>query len=190
MNRRNYLHRMVVIPLAITVYALLGCSEMDDPSQDITQTDMATFAGYVVDTEGEPVAKLSLFMQYIRPDDEGLQPKFDWFSKTETDEVGRFSFTDINPGQLQLVLVPYYEPHRYDDMKYRLFSVRIGEVVYYPNESSPYVPSYRASFSVTPGARVEDVEVTVKPRMRIQGKIVFRDGTPLANWTIHLKNAI
>lgn len=36
-------------------------------------------------------------------------------------------------------------------------------------------------FSLQPGVHVENVVVTVQPRMRIRGRIVFKDGTPLAN---------
>lgn len=187
MKRSDVSWSVLILFLVFTMYILQGCSEMDDPSQDATGRDMATFTGRVVDINGEPVAQLSLFMQYIRSDNEGLQPEFDLFLKTETDENGRFAIIGINPGQLQLVLVPYYELHRYDSAKYKLLSIRIGEVVYYPDESSPYSPDYRASFSIVPGAQIENVEVTVESRMRIQGKIVFKDGTPLVNWPIYLR---
>ena len=187
MGRQNVLRRMVMISLVITICALLGCGETNNPTQDVTNGDMAVFAGRVVDIGGEPIAQLSLFMQYIQFDNEGLQPKFDSFLKTETDENGHFSIIGISPGQLQLVLVPYYELHRYDTVGYKLLSIRIGEIIYYPDESSPYSPDYRASFSIVPGAQIENVEVTVETRMRIQGKIVFKDGTRLVKWPIYLR---
>ncbi len=185
---QNLVNRIVVMFLVVAVYALQGCSEeMENPSQNLTDEGGTIFAGRVVDTQGNPVAELSLFMQYIQSDNESLRPKFDSFLKTETDENGYFSIIDIKPGRLQVVLVPYYELHRYDGTKYTLLSIEIGEVVYYPDESSPYVPSYRASFSITEGAQVEDIRITVKARMRIRGQIVFKDGTPLIDWPINLK---
>ena len=187
MNCQNLLHRMAVVPLAITICVLLSCGEMDNSSQDAIDGDTATFAGHVVDTSGKPVAQLSLFMQYIPSNDEELRPESDAILKTETDENGHFSITGISPGQLQLVLVPYDELYRYDGTKYKLLAIRIGEVVYYPDESSPYAPNYLASFSIVPGAQIENVEVTVETRMLIQGKIVFKDGTPLVNWPIYLR---
>ncbi|MDE0322324.1 MAG: lectin-like protein, partial [Candidatus Poribacteria bacterium] len=42
-------------------------------------------------------------------------------------------------------------------------------------------------FSVKPGTHIENVEVTVQPRMRIRGRIVFKDGTPLASARAHLR---
>jgi hypothetical protein len=187
MERLGVRLSVLALFLVIAVYTLQGCGEMDNPSQGMSDGDMAAFAGRVVDTDGRPVAQLSLFMQYIRSDNEGLRPKFDSFLKAETDEAGHFSITNISPGQLQLVLVPYYDRHRYDDMKYEVISIKIGEVIYYPNEPSPYSRGYQSSFSITAGARVEDVEVTVKTRMRIRGKVVFKDGTPLTKWPIYLK---
>ena len=192
MNCQNLLHRIAVVPLAITICVLLSCGEMDNSSQDATDGDTATFAGHVVDTSGKPVAQLSLFMQYIPSNDEELQPKSDAILKTETDENGYFSITGISPGQLRLVLVPYDASYRYysvnyDSVKYKLLAIRIGEVVYYPDELSPYSPNYLASFSIVPGAQIENVEVTVETRMLIQGKIVFKDGTPLVNWPIYLR---
>ena len=38
-----------------------------------------------------------------------------------------------------------------------------------------------------PGAHIKDVEVTVQPRMRVRGRILFKDGTPLANTRIDLR---
>lgn len=180
--------RSVLISLLVIAgYTLQGCGETGNPFQDIENGDTAVFAGRVVDTNGKPVAQLLLFMQYVKSDDEEIRPQFDSFLKAETDEAGHFFILNISPGRLQLVLVPHYDHHRYDDMKYELISIRIGGVIYYPNEPSPYAHGYRASFSITAGARVEDVEVTVKPRMRIQGKVVFKDGAPLIKWPIYLK---
>ena len=187
MRRSDVGRSVLLLFLVVVVYTLQGCGEMDNPSQDATDGDMTALAGRVVDINGEPIAQLSLFMQYVRSDNEGFQPELTRFLKTETDENGRFSITGISPGQLQLVLVPYYDRHRYDDMKYELISIKIGEVIYYPNESSPYSRGYRSSFSITTGAQVEDVEVTVKTRMRIRGKVVFKDRTPLTKWPIYLK---
>ena len=42
------------------------------------------------------------------------------------------------------------------------------------------------TFGIEPGVHLENVEVTVKPRMRIRGQILFADGTPLANTRIEI----
>lgn len=45
---------------------------------------------------------------------------------------------------------------------------------------------YEITFSITPGEQIEDVEVTVRFRMRIRAKIIFADSTPLANKEISI----
>lgn len=42
------------------------------------------------------------------------------------------------------------------------------------------------AFGVKSGAHIQDVEVTVQPRMRVRGRVLFKDGTPLANTRIDL----
>ena len=42
------------------------------------------------------------------------------------------------------------------------------------------------AFGLQSGALMKNVEVTVQPRMRVRGRIVFRDGTPLANTRVRV----
>ena len=42
------------------------------------------------------------------------------------------------------------------------------------------------AFGVKSGAHIKDVEVTVQPRMRVRGRVLFKDGTPLANARVGL----
>ncbi|MDD9975301.1 MAG: lectin-like protein [Candidatus Poribacteria bacterium] len=42
------------------------------------------------------------------------------------------------------------------------------------------------AFGVKSGAHIQDVEVTVQPRMRVRGRVLFKDGTPLANTRVGL----
>lgn len=188
MCRQNVLRRMVMISLVITICALWGCSEMDNPSQDRIDDDETILAGRVIDMNGDPVPQLALFAEYIKTINEDFQALSGVLLETKTDETGRFAITEVKPGQIQFVLVPSHDQQRYGDIKYQLISVKIGRVIYYPDElQSPILTDHRASFSVTPGEQIENIEVTVKARMRIQGKIVFKDGTPLADWPIYLR---
>ncbi len=188
MSRQNFLPGIVMISLVIAICTLLGCSEMDNPSRDVMDDDKTILAGRVIDTNGAPVPQLALFAEYIKTINEDFQALSGVILETKTDETGRFSITEIRPGQIQFVLVPSHDQQSYGDIKYQLISVKIGRIVYYPDElQSPLLPDHRASFSVTPGEQIEGIEITVKVRMRIQGKIVFKDGTLLANWPILLR---
>ena len=188
MSCRNLLHRIVIIFLVIATCVLLGCEEMDTPSQNMMGDDKTTLAGRVVDTDGDPVPELTLFVEYIKSVDEDFQALSGLILETKTDKTGYFSITATSPGQVQFVLVPSHDQQSYSGIKYQLISIRIGKVIYYPDElRTPYLPDHRASFSVAQGEQIEDVEITVKARMRIHGKIVFKDGTPLADWPIYIK---
>ena len=57
-----------------------------------------------------------------------------------------------------------------------VLSLRIGGVTFYPRTDHDLI-----GFSVEPGTHIENVAVTVQPRMRIRGRIVFKDGTPLVS---------
>ena len=37
------------------------------------------------------------------------------------------------------------------------------------------------TFALKPGMTVENVKITVRTRLRLQGRVVYADGTPLAN---------
>ena len=43
------------------------------------------------------------------------------------------------------------------------------------------------AFGVKPGVLMKNVEVTVQPRMRVRGRVLFKDGTPLTNTRVHLR---
>ena len=43
------------------------------------------------------------------------------------------------------------------------------------------------TFSIKPGTHIESVEVIAKPRMRIRGRVVFADGTPLTNASVEIR---
>lgn len=42
------------------------------------------------------------------------------------------------------------------------------------------------AFGLKPGTLMENMEVTVQPRMRVRGRVLFKDGTPLANTRVGL----
>ena len=66
MNCQNFLRGIVIISLVIAICTLLGCSEMDNPSQDVMDDDKTNLAGRVIDTNGAPIPQLALFAEYIK----------------------------------------------------------------------------------------------------------------------------
>jgi hypothetical protein len=148
----------------------------------MTQDGTAAFSGRVVGVEGEAVAGLSLAIEHVMFGDS--EDEVEWIEprRTETDADGAFSFTGIAPGQVQLIL-PFdidTEKQFYIDPEDEILSIKIGEVTYHP------YPFGEMIFTITPGVHIQNVEVKVRPRMRIRGRIVFNDGSPLADTDIRI----
>ena len=179
MNCRNLLHRIVVIPLVIVVSALLGCGETIE-----IEIDRASFSGRVVDEAGNPVAGLALVIIPCDVDDGDTEiAVYD----AETNDTGHFVIRDIYPGKADFMLVPEYQEGLPLELEYQLLSFKIGVSTYYPKDPSPFLdPCIQDTFFIAPGARIENVEVIARLRMRIRAKIVFADGTPLANKAVDI----
>ena len=161
-----------MIPLSITVYVLLGCGE----TIETMEIDRASFSGRVVDEAGNPVAGLVLVIIPCVVDDNTQIVVYD----AETNDTGHFSITRIYPGQAHFMLEPEYRDGLPLEPEYQLLSFKIGVSAYYPKDLSPE-PCTQDTFFIPPGAQIENVEVSVRLRMRIRAKIVLEDGTPLAN---------
>ena len=201
------------------LFIVIGSLFIGFASHSIADVETATFSGRVVDTEGNPVAQLSVMIgpaMVMGPNiGSAFFPRlYSDVRRAPTDADGWFSITDISPGLSYFSALP-------DDIDTRLpdnftaniakameqkdvaalhasgitemedddfepdvevLSLRIQGITFYPrNDHGPI------GFSVKPGTHIENVEVIVQPRMRIRGRVVFKDKTPLANGRIHLR---
>ena len=182
------------LTLLTAIVALSLFASSPGTPQDTTYT----LSGRVVDVEGNPIASLSIVIQPFAIVDGRMESAFLLkefmpeayvpLIKSQTDEAGRFSVTGVKPGPIQFVAQPAHlpvdgmlSPDLYDlAPDAEVLSIEIGAITFYPPyEKHP--PFGGITFAVEPGVHFKNVEVTVKPRMRIRGQIVFADGTPLAN---------
>ena len=62
-----------------------------------------------------------------------------------------------------------------------ILSLRIRGITLYPRHDYDEI-----AFGLQSGAHLKDVKVTVQPRMRVRGRILFKDGTPLANTRVRV----
>ena len=177
MNRRKFLDKIEVIPLVILVSTLLGCSE----TIDTIEIDRASFSGRVVDETGNPVAGLALVIVPCEVDDDASIAVYD----AETNDTGHFSITGIYPGKADFMLVSEYQESLPLEPEYQLLSFKIGISAYHPKDLSPD-PCTQNTFFIATGARIENVEVTVRFQMRIRAKVVLENGTPLADKKVSL----
>ena len=191
---RSHLRPNLTLLTAIVALSLLTSSH------SIAQDTTCSLFGRVVDVEGNPIVGLPIVIQPFAIVNGHMEPAFllkEFMPEayappliSHTDAAGRFSATGIKPGPIQFVAQPTYLPD--DGMlspdfdlydlapDAEVLSIEIGAITFYPPyEKHP--PFGGITFAVEPGVHLKNVEVTVKPRMRIRGQIVFADGTPLVN---------
>ena len=124
-----------------------------------------SFSGKVIDEAGIPVSGITV----------ALPPQ-----STETDETGAFSITDIaSPSVRTLMLLPVRA-------EYEIRAVEIEGVTFY-HELYYHWYDNRFPIAIEPGADVKDVEITVRLRMRIRGRVLSADGMPLRDAEVNLE---
>lgn len=156
------------------------------PWVGIAQNGKSSLSGRVIDTEGKPVAGLELAIKPVEikePRDMVPRTPFSEWSRVVTDKEGRFSFPNIDSGSSQFVMFPE------SASDYEIISAEIGDLTFYSTAFLQNFPTWfgKLTFKVEPGTHLENVVVNVKsPRMRIRGRVLLKDGTPLANTDIGL----
>lgn len=178
LNFRQFSIAMLVVTLVV-IFAI---------SWNVTaQKTLSSLSGRVINADGKPVAGLKLGVKpvkIIRGNEEGpLAPISSWQTAV-TDKKGGFSITNINPVSSRVVMFP---EHGSD---YEIMSLELGDITVYSTAFRPNFPTWfgKPTIAIEPGKHLENVVVNVKkPRMRISGRVVLSDGTPLANKQIYLQ---
>ena len=170
----------VVSLVSIVVLTLLFSAD------SIAQTDKSSLSGRVLDTKGKPVAGLALGIKPVEMvEPRGMVPRTPFASwlRVVTDKEGRFSFYNIDVGSSQFVMFPE------SASDFEIISLEIGDLTFYSTAFLQNFPTWfgKLTFTIEPGTQLEGVVVNVKPpRMRIRGRVLLKDGTPLANTDISL----
>ena len=195
--------------LIVVVTLFIGLS-----LHSVAQKQTSTLSGRVVDVEGNPVAKSPVFVSPVKmfgwaPFHLRLLPHgyFD-LRRALTNFDGRFTITEIPSGPIYFGALPQnidtLLPDGFEmdtdktlekkdiaalrasgffklEPDFEVLSIHIQGVNFYPRTDYAQIV-----FGVKPGTLTEDVVVTVKPRMRIQGRVLFKDSTPVANARLRL----
>ncbi|MCG9129992.1 hypothetical protein JT359_20585 [Candidatus Poribacteria bacterium] len=125
--------------------------------------------------------------------DNRLPPRNILYSKLFSSSA--FSFNEIEFGPLQLFIQrddKIIDSSKISntaklETKYEILSVKIGNLVFDNFSHQLLSPFNNLKFALKPGTRIDNVEITIKQRLRINGKIVNTDGTPLKNRSIKLR---
>ena len=172
------------------------------------QTTTATVSGRVLDVDGNPIPGFLIAVQYVEishnnvwlshimfEENEHVLEAYTALPRSITDDTGRFSFSDIIPGLIQFIAQPAHlppdEPLPPDfdleifDPDAEIVSIKSGAITFYPYNQEP-PPFGGITFAIEPGAHLQNLEVTVRPRMRIRAQVVFSDGTPLPNAEVQI----
>ena len=171
MNRSYF--KLNLISLAAIAVLLFGVF-----SYGIAQEATSTMSGRVVGVDGKPIAGIPIALQPFDIVNDVQHLGYLSFLESQTDEAGHFSIANIVPVSVQLVVLPHDAPD------YEILSVRIGLVTIYQDRMSF---SDGIAFSIKPGTHTENVEIIAKPRMRIRGRVVFADETPLAKASVKIR---
>ena len=168
MNRSCF--KLSLTSLATTVALLFGAF-----SYSTAQEAASTLSGRVVGTDGKPIAGLPIVIKPFQVINGVVQHAYISSPVSQTDDAGHFSIPNIVPITIQLAV-------RTSD--YVIQSIKIGPVAVYQHLLPPFGG---IAFEIKPGTHIENVEVTVKPRMRIRMRLVFTDGKPLAKARVGIK---
>ena len=145
------------------------------------QSAATTFSGRVVDEAGKPVSDVELALPGFRvttPQDQD-EPVFLPSQQAATNYVGEFLINNIASPSVQLVLLPFRAA------AYEIRAAKIEGISFYIDENRGRYGGL--TFAITPGADVKDVEIIVRPRMRIRGRVLSADGTPLRNERVGIR---
>ena len=166
MNRFSltYIVYLIGIMVTFSLIASVPC---------IGQVETRTLSGTVLDTGGKPISGFTI----------NLSPAF---KISKTNENGAFTFTDVPAGPVQIMIPPRQfgeneKPTFNLEPDAEIVSIKIGGITIYQNRRPPFGG---INFAVKPDSHLKNIEVTVRPRMRIRARVVFKDGTPLTNASI------
>lgn len=167
--------------------------------------EFSGLSGKVVDLDGNAVAGFTFAIRPVQLHDGFLEPEQGNpadLPRSETDSVGAFTISDVQPGVVQLIALPaplldafeMFDPERFPSEEAippelmsrgglhpdkKIFSIQVGTVTFFNIGDHHF--SEGLTFALEPGVMIEDVKLTVKSRLRIRGRVVYADGTPLAN---------
>lgn len=212
--------RVKTIVMLATMQTLFGFFIL----QGICQEGTGAISGRVIDTEGNPIAQLPVFIAPIEIHDgetSSLYFPYDYFemNRTLTKADGGFTLSGISPGPHYFAIlskdIDQRLPDGYEDFlkdyltwydkgispvyidgfnrtnfgfqtsdfepDVKVISLRINDIDFYPRNDFDEVV-----FGIDPNIHIRNVQVIVQPRMRIRGRVIFKDGTPLSNARIRI----
>ena len=171
--KRSYFTRFVVFLASVALLLAISLPSV-----------AASFSGRVIDEAGQPVEGLIIALPSFPGNapphqHQRFQGMFPPAQPSETDATGAFSITDIvSPSVSRLTLFP---EHNSD---YEIRSIEIEGLPFYLDKRQHHFGGL--NFAIEADADIKNVEITVHLRMRIRGRVLSADGTPLRGARVNL----
>lgn len=156
------LHSIKSCFLFLTILVLFAFFGTDNIVAD---QHLSSLSGRVINPKGEPIAGVTLALAS---------------SRSKTDSEGRFVLNNIPSRQIQLYILQF----NLKDEKYRIRSIKFGKAFIYYHDPDP---GDAILFSIKPGTNITDVEIITEYQLKILGRIVFKNGEPLANTSLSIR---
>ena len=151
----------------LTLLILLSFACISGTTADEKQT---TLSGRVLSAEGKPIADASVML--------GL-------SKVQTDSEGRFIFAKVTQSQTSLRVIHDPRSDPLQPKHTRVRAIKFGHLTFYPQHLHDSSRSF--TFAIASGTNIENVEVIMEYQMILRGRIVFKNGEPLAETYLKIK---
>ena len=157
---------------AFTLLTVLIVLSFAFVSHITAEAEYATLSGRVITAEGELVAGASIMLQ---------------MSTAQTGSEGQFTFTKITPSQTRLGILrnPMAEGDPSQPSHTKVRAIQFGKVTFYPQVL--HDSSRSATFAIEPGTHIKDVKVILERQLIVRGRIVFKNGEPLADTALKIK---
>ncbi len=205
--------RVSQVPLVVEQPELPEQPPAIPPDTATKSKEKSTLSGHVVDTDGNVISGIKLALQPMHFKHGMVLPETEFFNtgnvsesqiprstiNSQVNSSGKFSFNNIESGLLQLFIGP--EDSSFDtdnitsrrqilshlDSEYDMQSIKIGQLIFENIVVNPRFSLKQFMFAIKPGTTIENVEITVKKRIRIGGKIVYANASPVKNRLVKLR---
>lgn len=168
---------------------LLTCLTLTFTQYVLAEDNPSKLSGIVVSADGKTISEIQVELSYVEIDEiKGGTIDLSSGHTAETDQNGKFSFTEIDPGLVQLRVHNKNEAH--DGVflwtSSRVSVVQIGKLKFYPHFSG-FRHLGKVTFSIKPGKEIRNLIVVLEKRLIIHGRIEFKDGSPLGKAQLDLE---
>ncbi len=186
MIKPNTINQHFVFKILLTVFTLTITQYVfaEDP--------VSKLSGLIVTADGRPIPDVQIHLSKVEVNQEQGGGAMDLQDNliTQTDLEGRFSFSDIMPGLVQLRVQKKQEEHDgvFVSSPSQIKAVQFGNMKFYPHFSGfkQFKHLGQVTFSIEPRAEIKNVIITMAKRLMIKGRILYKDGSPLAKTSVKI----